>query len=136
MVKRNSLILIASIVWIVAGFNVLKIGIDTYAGNTSILNFFLSSVIFLLFWTTVFRKLVKKHVVRIRQYSEDKLLFIKFFDIKSFMIMFIMIVGGITIRTFNLLPDKFIAVFYTGLGAALFLAGIMFGINYLKIRTK
>lgn len=136
MVKRNSLILIASIVWIVAGFNVLKIGIDTYAGNTSILNFFLSSVIFLLFWTMVFRKLVKKHVVRIRQYSEDKLLFIKFFDIKSFMIMFIMIVGGITIRTFNLLPDKFIAVFYTGLGAALFLAGIMFGINYLKIRTK
>lgn len=136
MVKRNSLILIASIVWIVAGFNVLKIGIDTYAGNTSILNFFLSSVIFLLFWTMVFRKLVKKHVVRIRQYSEDKLLFIKFFDIKSFMIMFIMIVGGITIRTFNLLSDKFIAVFYTGLGAALFLAGIMFGINYLKIRTK
>ena len=37
-----------------------------------------------------------------------------------------------TIRAFNLLPDRFIAFFYTGLGAALFLAGILFGINFFK----
>ena len=50
--------------------------------------------------------------------------------------MAFMIIFGITIRTFNLLPDRFIAIFYTGLGAALFLAGIIFGLNYYKSLNK
>lgn len=58
--------------------------------------------------------------------------FYKFFDLKSFLIMVFMISFGVIIRTFHLLPERFIAVFYTGLGAALFLAGVLFGWNYFK----
>lgn len=50
---------------------------------------------------------------------------------KSFIIRAVMMTGGVTIRIFHLLPEQFIAVFYSGLGAALFLSGSLFGYNYL-----
>ncbi|MCI9319824.1 MAG: hypothetical protein HFH05_07070 [Lachnospiraceae bacterium] len=39
---------------------------------------------------------------------------------------------GIGLRTLKLAPERFIAVFYSGLGASLLLAGILFGRNYGK----
>ena len=43
-----------------------------------------------------------------------------------------MMTGGIGLRVSGLAPERFIAVFYTGLGAALLLAGLLFGRNYTK----
>ena len=44
----------------------------------------------------------------------------------------VMMTGGIGLRASGLAPERFIAVFYTGLGAALLLAGLLFGRNYGK----
>lgn len=136
MIKKMNLLLLASLVWMIAGFNVLKIGIETYRGFGQPVNLLLSVAVFLIFWFMVFHKLTVKHTTRIMTYKEEKQLFIKFFDVKSFIIMAVMITGGVTIRRFNLLPDRFIAVFYSGLGAALFLAGVLFSYNYFKIKKK
>lgn len=38
--------------------------------------------------------------------------------------------GGIWLRVSGFASERFIAVFYTGLGASLLLAGILFGVNY------
>lgn len=136
MIKKMNLLLLASLVWMIAGFNVLKIGIETYHGFVQPVNLLLSVAVFLIFWFMVFHKLTIKHTTRIMTYKEEKQLVIKFFDVKSFIIMAVMITGGVTIRMFNLLPDRFIAVFYSGLGAALFLAGVLFSYNYFKIKKK
>ena len=56
-VKKHNLLLIASIVWLIAGFNILKIGIETYVGYTKLLNFFLSIIVFIIFWFAIFYKL-------------------------------------------------------------------------------
>ena len=56
----------------------------------------------------------------------------KFFDVKSFLIMAVMMSGGIWLRSSTVAPERFIAVFYTGLGASLLLAGVLFGINFGK----
>ncbi len=136
MVKKLNLLLIASLVWMVAGFNVLKIGIDLYSKYLSPLNYLLSIVVFLIFWFMIFHKLTVKHTKRIREYEDDKQFFLKFFDVKSFIIMAVMMIGGILIRVLHLLPEQFIAFFYTGLGAALFLAGLLFGLNYFKEKKK
>ncbi len=56
--------------------------------------------------------------------------FYNFFDFKSYLIMAIMMGGGIWLRSSGLAPDYFIAFFYTGLGLALFLAGGLFIRNY------
>ena len=90
--------------------------------SVTILNLFLSAVVFLIFWFMVFYKLTVKHTDRIQKYEEELQFFLKFFDIKSFCIMAFMMIFGISIRSFNLAPDVFIAVFYTGLGTALFLS--------------
>ena len=135
-VKKYNLLLIASFVWIIAGFNILHIGIVTYTNYLNIINLFLSLLVFLFFFFFFFSKLLFKHTNRIKNFEEDFQLFIKFFDKKSFIIMVCMIIFGILIRTLHLVPDVFIAVFYSGLGSALFLAGILFGYNYFKIKMS
>ncbi|MGL9748412.1 hypothetical protein [Enterococcus sp. DIV0170] len=134
MVKKLTLLLLASVVWLIAGFNVLKIGIETYANYLSVINFLLSVLVFLIFWFMVFHKLTIKHTERISNYTKDRQFILNFFDLKSFLIMAVMITGGLLIRKFSLLPDRFIAVFYTGLGSALFLAGVLFSYNYFERR--
>lgn len=131
-VKRNKLLLIAGIVWTFAGINILKIGLDVYKNNFNIVNIILSTIIFILFQKFVFYKLVTKHTDRIKKMKDEREFFLKFFDIKSYLIMFMMITFGIVLRAGSIVSELFIAVFYTGLGSALLLAGIMFGHNYLK----
>ncbi len=46
--------------------------------------------------------------------------------------MAVMMSGGIALRVSGLVPERFIAVFYTGLGASLLLAGLLFGRNFGK----
>ena len=131
-VKKLNLLRIANIVWTIAGLNVLIIGVESYTKYLNLMNLLLTIVVFCIFWFMVFHKLVIKHTNRILSYREDKQYFWCFFDVKSFIIMAVMMTGGITIRIFHLLPQRFIAVFYTGLGTALFIAGLLFGYNYLK----
>lgn len=129
-VKKNTLLLLACLVWSIAGFNVCRIGLECYPGYVSLLNIGLSGVVFAVFQVFIFGRLVKKHTTRILSYEEETHFFLKFFDVKSFIITAVMITGGIVLRTSGIAPERFIAVFYTGLGLSLFLAGILFGINY------
>lgn len=131
-VRKINLLAIASLVWMIAGFNILRIGVSSYKNNVTILGIGISIAVFLIFWFKVFSKLVKKHTKRIIGFEEEKQLFFKFFDKKSFMIMAFMMTFGIGLRVSNILDPKYIAQFYTGLGTALTLAGVLFGVNFLK----
>lgn len=131
-VKRNTLLLLACLVWSAAGFNILRIGLMSYPAHLTVLNYLLSVLVFTVFHRFIFGKLVKKHTARISAYLEERHLFLKFFDGKAFVTMAVMMTGGIGLRASGLAPERFIAVFYTGLGAALLLAGLLFGRNYCK----
>lgn len=131
-VKYNTLLLLACMVWSGAGVNILRIGLLTYPGHIRLINLVLSGVVFVMFQHFVFGKLVKKHTKRILGYREERKFFWNFFDGKSFAIMAVMMSGGIALRAWKLVPEGFIAVFYTGLGAALLLAGILFGVQYVQ----
>ena len=58
-----------------------------------------------------------------------------FFDVKGWIIMVFMITFGVTMRSFQILPDAFISVFYTGLSLALIFTGVLF-IRYWWINRK
>ena len=131
-VKRNTLLLLACLVWSAAGFNILRIGLIAYPPYWSMMNFLLSAFVFVVFQKFILGKLVKKHTARITAYLEERHFFLKFFDKKAFVIMAVMMSGGSGLRVSGLAPERFIAVFYTGLGAALLLAGLLFGRNYGK----
>lgn len=132
-VKKQYLLLIACLVWAIAGGNVMVIGLKAYVEYLTPTNIVLSIFVFSVFQIFVFGKLVTKHRKRILNYTDEKQYFIKFFDVKSFIIMAVMITGGIWLRRSGIAPDRFIAVFYTGLGASLLLAGILFGTNFIKV---
>ncbi|MCF1285089.1 hypothetical protein [Streptococcus sinensis] len=131
-VKRNTLLLIACLVWTTAGFNILRIGLLAYPAYQGIVNYLLTALVFAVFQIFIFGKLVKKHTSRIRAYQEERHFFLKFFDGKSFAIMAMMMTVGIWLRSSGFAPERFIAFFYTGLGASLLLAGLLFGFNFGK----
>lgn len=133
-VRSDKLLLIACIVWAAAEFNVLRMGLRVYSPYLTALNILCPLLVFTVFQLFVFGKLVRKHTARISSYGDEPQFFLKFFDGKSFAIMAFMMGGGIALRASGAVPARFIAVFYSGLGASLLLAGILFGINYSRQR--
>ena len=77
----------------------------------------------------MFFNMTAKHTERVLGY-EEAMPFWYFFDKKSYLIMFFMMTMGIGLRATGLLPEGFIAFFYTDLGCALALAGILFLRNF------
>ncbi len=132
-VKKNTLILIAGIVWAIAGFNIVRIGLAAYRGNFTWWRALLSAAVYGAFQLLVFGKMVRKHTERILRYEEERQNFFRFFDARGYIIMAFMMTLGIGLRVSGVVPDVFIAVFYVGLGASLLTAGVLFLANYIRV---
>lgn len=133
-VKKRFLLLIAGIVWFIAGFNVTRLGIISYGLIDIKWYYYLLSVAVFAAFGTMFFMMSRKHTRRIKSYEEYKP-FWNFFDAKSYIIMVIMMSGGIGLRAAGIFPDVFVAFFYSGLGLALTLAGVLFIINFIRYKS-
>ncbi len=132
-VHAKYLLLIAAAVWFIAGVNILRLGVlAAVAGDAQPWLLIIGIPVVFLLFHMMFSKLVGKHADRIRSYGENKMHVLRFFDVKGYIIMAIMMGGGIGLRAAGIVPGWFVAFFYTGLGAALALAGVGFLIHYLK----
>jgi small-conductance mechanosensitive channel len=127
-VPKNHLMLIAGLVWCAAGAMVCLIGLPLEFGlaPSNLILIPLAGLIFLGFYFLVFSRLVRKHTGRIRARAEDRLPFWHFFNAASWVVMAVMMGGGMALRLSHVMPDWMIAFFYSGLGAALFLCGLRF----------
>jgi hypothetical protein len=136
-VKKRTLLAIAGCVWLAAGFNVARLGVLSYCKLKPVKawHILLSLAVFCVFGQMFFRMSVK-HGKRIRGYAEERKPFWCFFDLKSYLIMTFMMSGGIWLRSSGLIPDTFIAFFYTGLGCALALAGCLFWILFIRYKPE
>lgn len=134
-IPTNGLLLVAGAVWFVAGFNILHIGVGAiFHVHVAWWVLIATCAVFLLFHALVFQRLVKKHTVRIRGYEEERKAIWHFFDRKSFVVMACMMGGGIALRAWGVLPEWFVAFFYSGLGVALMVAGVSFVVAYVRGR--
>lgn len=128
---RSTCWLIAAAVWLIAGSQVARMGIEAIAaGNGNLWLLLIGIPAAFVVFHMMFSKLVGKHAARIRSYGEEKMHVLKFFDVRGYLIMAVMMGGGIAPRSFHLVPGGFIAFFYTGLGIALALAGVGFLVHY------
>lgn len=132
-VQSKYLLLIAAAVWFIAGANIVRLGIIAIGEGDAPLWLLVTGipVVFMAFHP-MFSKLVGKHADRIRGYGDNRMHVLRFFDVKGYVIMAIMMGGGIALRNFGIVPGWFVAFFYTGLGCALALAGVGFLVHYLK----
>lgn len=129
--KRENLLVVNGVVWAIAGVNVLRIGIMGLIalGKDSVwwvvLALLGAAVIFAGFHV-MFSRIVIKNSARIRALEGERQNPLRFLDAKGYLIMAIMMGGGFGFRAAGLIPDWFVAFFYTGLGLALTLAGVAF----------
>lgn len=83
-VRSKYLLLIAAAVWLIAGSQVARMGIEAIAagnGNPWLLLIGIPAT-FVVFHM-MFSKLVGKHAARIRSYGEEKMHVLKFFDVRG-----------------------------------------------------
>ena len=73
-VNRQILLIIAGTVWIIAGGNILRIGIVTWMNNSHDWMFKIgeATIVFLLFFVLIFKRLYYKHTRRIEQKKETR----------------------------------------------------------------
>lgn len=95
-VKKHNLLAIAGGVWMIAGFNVARLGILSYRKILpfSAIHIVLSIIVFCAFGS-MFYKMSVKHTKRIKGYEEEFRPVWHFFDLKAYCIMAVMMGGGI-----------------------------------------
>ena len=126
--KKQPLIAVAGVVWLLAGLNVAILGVRAaidMRGVAAIILIALVGGAIAVFsaFHSLFSKLVKKNAQRIADLEGERHLVFRFFDRRSYIMMAVMMTFGIVMRAIGLFPNWFIAFFYTGLGLALALAG-------------
>ena len=127
-IKKNQLIAVAGVVWLLAGLNVAVLGVRAaidMRGVAAIVFLALAGGAIAIFcaFHPMFSKLVQKNIQRIADLEGERHHVVRFFDRKSYLMMAFMMSMGIGMRAAGVFPDWFIAFFYTGLGLALTLAG-------------
>lgn len=129
-VSQHTLLITAGVIWLIAGANILRIGLMYWIGYQQHWLFKIceASLVFLLFFGIIFHQLYKKYTRRI-SLKKGKNCPFSFFDVKGWITMLCMITIGVVVRVYHLLPESFIAVFYTGLSLALIGTGLRF-INF------
>ena len=88
-VNKQILLITAGAVWITAGINILRIGIITWLNNSQDWMFKIgeATVVFLLFFILIFKRLYYKHTRRIDEKKKTRNCPFSFFDVKSWIII-------------------------------------------------
>lgn len=129
--KKENLITVAGVVWLLAGVNVALIGaraaVEMSGAAVGIVVALVVGAVAAFFaFHAMFGTIVLKNAKRIRGLDGERLNFLHFLDLKSYLIMAFMMSFGFGLRLTGLIPTWFFAFFYTGLGCALTLAGASF----------
>ena len=129
--KKENLITVAGVVWLLAGANVALIGVRSAVEMSGtavgvVVALVVGAVAAFFAFHAMFGTIVLKNAQRIRGLDGEHLNFLRFLDLKGYLIMAFMMSFGFGLRLSGLVPNWFFALFYTGLGCALTLAGASF----------
>lgn len=127
-IPKRYLLLVAACFWTFAGGMLLFRGFSVLKFNSSIIAFEeLGSILAgLLFYKFMFSKISLKHINRIRNLKEEKPCFFSFFNLRSYLMMTVMMSFGITLRVTGLVPMNYLAPFYIAMGTPLLLSAFRF----------
>jgi hypothetical protein len=133
-IPSKNLILVLSVVWLIAGLNILHIGQTVFSGSWDV-DMDLATLAVCTAFAIMFVKVSNKHIKRIRAVSEERMYIHMFLDGKAWILMAVMVTLGIVVRLSGVLPDFAIAAFYTGLGSALTLTAVIVFLQFIKERS-
>ncbi len=115
------MILLVSLLWAVAGTNILYIGIMALLSEPTNLWIKIPGIVavFSLFFLLIFKRVSRRTIRRIRTKEGDRHRPWAIFDFRGYAVMFFMIALGIAVRKSGAVNSHAIAVFYIGLSVAL-----------------
>ena len=130
--RTKSLAFLAGIIWLIAGFNVCRIGVVSWMStDTTTAVMVIGCIATMFVFSRMFVKMLFKNVRRIRDIEIEKRKLWDIMPVKSYLIMAFMITFGVLLRRCPAVPAAFIASFYVGLGSALTLAGVIYISTFL-----
>lgn len=86
----------------------------------------------LIFYFLLFSKISRKHTQRILKMEIEKPCFFSFFNIRSYIIMAVMIGMGITLRIMGIVPLEYLSILYVTMGVPLTLSAFRFYSNFFN----
>jgi len=133
-VPRRSLLLIAGCAWSIAGGILITRSLIYLVGANHYLalEIVLGIVFGIAFYLVLFTRISKKHITRINLIEIDNPCFFSFFNFRSYLLMAIMITGGITLRLSGLVNPEIIYTFFLCMGIPLLVSAWRFFYSYSK----
>lgn len=138
-IPKRYLLFVAAIVWSFAGIMLLTRGIHTVKGTLLPLglSFLIGISGGILFYLLLFSKISFKHTVRISIIGIENPCIFSFFNFRSYLLMCIMITGGITLRITNAVDPSIIGTFYIVMSFPLLMSSFRFyyfGFRYKRLK--
>ncbi len=136
-ISKRYLLFIAALVWTFAGGMLLYKGIFMFSVTKSLLGLriIISIIGGILFYILLFSKISLKHVNRIIKLKIENPCLFSFFNVKSYVLMAIMITSGIFLRKSGIISPEYFSIIYISMGIPLFISAFRFyyyGINYTR----
>jgi hypothetical protein len=127
-IAKRYLYIEAAIVWTFAGSMLLFRGFLLFMDDVYLIWFrlIISMSAGLLFYRLLFSRISKKHSTRITGLPLEKPCFFSFFNVRSYILMTLMITAGISLRKSGILPPVYLSVIYVTMGIPLFISSFRF----------
>lgn len=139
------MLVVAAVVWLAAGANIMSMGVSAYGEALSavapgahhgVALAMLAGTVatFLLFHLMIFAKVVRTNSARVLSLDapDGRAGVLRFLDTKGYLIMGAMMAMGIGLRLSGMVPSWFIGSFYVGLGAALVAGASQFTVRRVR----
>jgi hypothetical protein len=130
-VSKRYLLLVAALIWTFAGGMLLFKGITFLLEDRVclLIRVGISLVGGILFYIFLFSKISLKHIRRILNLKTERPCIFSFFNLKSYLLMGIMISMGIILRKSGIVPVRYLAELYVTMGIPLSLSAFRFYYN-------
>lgn len=136
-IPRRYLLFVAGVVWTLAGGMLLYKGISLFRIYRDFLWLKITISIFggAIFYILLFSRISFKHAWRIINLENENPCMFAFFNIRSYIMMAIMIISGIMLRKSGIISPEYLSVLYVTMGIPLFLSALRFYYYEIYYRT-
>ena len=133
-VPKTYLLLIAAMVWTFAGVMLLFRGYSFLMVYPQFLAVKIAGCLVagLVFFKLLFVRISKKHVRRIQNLPIERPCLFSFFNLRSYLMMGIMITSGITLRKTGAVSPEYLSLIYITMGIPLLMSSFRFYYNFFS----
>jgi hypothetical protein len=135
-IPKRYLLLVAAFVWTFAGGMLLFRGLSTLILFPRLLwlKIIVCTTAGVIFYIVLFSRISRKHIQRIIRMQIERPCLFSFFNLRSYIMMTLMICLGITLRKTGVIPLEYLSAFYVAMGIPLLLSSFRFYYNSILFK--